>query len=79
MSFEVVEWQWVQWPAVTHGQPKAYQLLVQFTILMLQHLLLLLPLLSLCCLLCAPLLLQQLLDHVGDIMHHLGVVMVCIC
>ena len=79
MPLDVFKWQWLQRLTVTYGQPKVCQLLVQFIILALQYLLLSLPLLLLCYLLCTPLLPQHLLDHTKNLMHQLGVVLACTC
>ena len=79
MSLEVIKQQWLQWLMVTHGQLKICQLLTQFLILTLQYFLLMPPLLSLGYLLCALLLPQHFLDHTGNLMHQLGIMLACTC
>ena len=56
MPLDVIKRQRLQRLMVTHGQPKVCQLLAQFIVLALQYLLLSLPLLLMCYLLCTLLL-----------------------
>ena len=52
VPLDVIKWQQLQRLTVTHGQPKVCQLLAQFSVLALQYLILSLPLLLMCYLLC---------------------------